>query len=216
MDKQLQTALASWSELRHDTILYGKQSYTPRFTSVPPSPPVVGYVEPVPEFYMRLLALTRMTRSGLTSMNVLNQTETTRLQSLETTLQRLINISKQELENQELSESDYNFIRYFGENLTGIVSGVKDQGKETTIVADVHTDTNTNHVLEEGTGYVDLIIVAYKLPDGRIIVGAGPVFSYYEFKQPINNRLTDEQWKDMLQNGEEPERPDWISSFVSE
>ena len=128
---------------------------------------------------------------------------------------RLINISKDELENEELTEDDYEFIRNFGENLDSIVTGVNDMGKETTIIADVHTDTNTNKVLEEGVGYVDLIIVAYKVPDGRIIAGAGPVFSYYEFKHPIDDRLTDEQWKDMLQNGEEPDSPDWINSFVS-
>jgi len=82
--------------------------------------------------------------------------------------------------------------------------------------ADVHTNTNSNQVLEEGVGYVDLIVVAYKVPDGRIIAGAGPVFSYYEFKHPMDNRLTDEQWKTMLEDGEEPERPDWTSSFISE
>jgi len=35
-DKELQTALASWAELRHDTILYAKQSYTPTLESAPP------------------------------------------------------------------------------------------------------------------------------------------------------------------------------------
>ncbi|NQE05034.1 hypothetical protein C5S32_04105 [ANME-1 cluster archaeon GoMg1] len=50
-EKALQTSLASWTELRHDTILYAKQSYTPPLLSMPPEPkPVVGYVEPVPEF----------------------------------------------------------------------------------------------------------------------------------------------------------------------
>lgn len=218
LDKQLHTSLASWAELRHDTILYGKQSYTPmEATSIPPQEkPVVGYVEPVPEFYTRIMALTKMTRTGLTDLNVLNVTETSRLESLETILQRLIDISKDELENKELTDDDYEFIRNFGENLDGIVTGVKDKGKETTIIADVHTDTNSNQVLEEGVGYVDLIVVAYKVPDGRVIAGAGPVFSYYEFKHPIDDRLTDEQWKEMLENGEEPDRPDWTSSFISE
>ena len=152
LDKQLHTSLASWAELRHDTILYGKQSYTPmEATSIPPQEkPVVGYVEPVPEFYTRIMALTKMTRTGLTDLNVLNVTETSRLESLETILQRLIDISKDELENKELTDDDYEFIRNFGENLDGIVTGVKDKGKETTIIADVHTDTNSNQVLEEG------------------------------------------------------------------
>ena len=218
LDKQLHTSLASWAELRHDTILYAKQSYTPvEATSIPPpEKPVVGYVEPVPEFYTRILALTKMTRTGLTDLNVLTATEIYRLEELESIIQTLIDISKDELENKELTDDDYEFIKNFGENLDGTLADVSDKSKETTIIADVHTDTNSNQVLEEGVGYVDLIIVSYKVPDGRIIAGAGPVFSYYEFKHPMDNRLTDEQWKTMLEDGEEPERPDWTSSFISE
>ena len=55
-DKELTTVLASWAELRHDTILYAKQSYTVRQVAAPVEKPVVSYVEPVPEFYNRLLA----------------------------------------------------------------------------------------------------------------------------------------------------------------
>jgi len=219
LDKELQTALASWAELRHDTILYAKQSYTPimEYAMPPQEKPVVGYVEPVPEFYTRILALTQMTRTGLTALNVLNETETTRLTNLESILTRLLTISTDELEGRELSENDYSFIRDFGDELDSVVTGVNDKGKETTLVADVHTNTNDpQQVLEEGIGYVNLLIVAYKVPDGRIIAGAGPVFSYYEFKQPIDNRLTDEQWIEILQNNEQPNRPTWTTSFLSE
>ena len=216
-DKELQTALASWAELRHDTILYAKQSYTPTCTAIPPQPePVVGYVEPVPDFYARMLALTSMTKEGLTQLNALNDDERVRLENLEYILSRLIDISRDELENKELDEADYEFIRNFGEQLDSIVAGVEAKGKETTIVADVHTDTNPpRQVLEEGVGYVDLILVAYKVPDGRILIGAGPVFSYYEFKHPMAERLTDEQWREMLEQGDAPERPAWISSFYA-
>jgi hypothetical protein len=158
-----------------------------------------------------------MTRTGLTALNVLNETETTRLTNLESILTRLLTISTDELEGRELSENDYSFIRDFGDELDSVVTGVNDKGKETTLVADVHTDTNDpQQVLEEGIGYVNLLIVAYKVPDGRIIAGAGPVFSYYEFKQPIDNRLTDEQWIEILQNNEQPNRPTWTTSFLSE
>jgi hypothetical protein len=217
-DRELQAALASWTELRHDTILYAKQSYTPVLTSAPPEPkPVVGYVEPVPEFYARMLALTTMTREGLAELNALNETESSRLVNLESILRRLIDISKDELGNKELDEADYQFIRDFGEELDSIIAGVEAEGKETTLVADVHTDTNSPmEVLEEGVGYVDLILAAYKVPDGRIIIGAGPVLSYYEFKHPISERLTDEDWREMLEHGDEPERPAWVGSFLTE
>jgi len=214
-DKGLNTALASWAELRHDTILYAKQSYTPQLTSAPPPPkPLVGYIEPVPEFYARMLDLTKMTRAGLSQLGALSQEENGRLLRLEAVLDMSLSIAINELEGKELTDDDYDFIRNFGSSLENIIVGVETEGKETTIVADVHTDTNLPaEVLEEGTGYIDLILVAYKVPDGRIIIGAGPTLSYYEFKQPINNRLTDEAWKQMLESSQIPPRPDWTSSF---
>ncbi len=209
--KELQTSLASWTELKHDTILYAKQSCTPPTCALPQ--PIIGYVEPVPEFYARLLRLTEMTEDGLTDLDILNETEKKRLQSLERILNRLINISTDELENRELTEDDYEFIRDFGEHLDYVVTGVDTEGKETTIVADVHTDCNTGMVLEEGVGYVKLILVAYRVPDGRILLGAGPVFSYYEFKHPVGDRLTDEAWKEMLQDNP-PDVPEWVREIV--
>jgi len=177
---------------------------------------VVGYVEPVPEFYSRMLSLTTMTREGLSGLNALSDAEKSRLESLERLLDRLVSISTDELAGRELSEDDYAFIRNFGEELDSIVTGVEAQGKETTLVADVHTDANSGLVLEEGVGYVDLALVAYKLPGGGFILGAGPTLSYYEFKQPMSDRLTDEQWKETLEQGKQPSRPDWVDSFYGE
>lgn len=59
---------------------------------------------------------------------------------------------------------------------------------------------------------MDLIVVAYIVPDGRILIGAGPVMTYYEFKQPMQDRLTDEKWREKLRS-EPPERPEWYSDF---
>ncbi len=211
-DKELQTALASWTELRHDTILYGKQSYTIGITGLPaPSP---GYVEPVPEFYARLKALTNMTKEGLEKFGVINESEVKRLDKLEEILSMLFEISVKELEGEELDAADYRFISMFPEMLNETVAGIKAKGKETMMVADVHTDINTRKCLEEAVGYVDLIIVAYPTEQG-VYAGVGPIMSYYEFKQPIENRLNDEEWKEMLKYSP-PSRPSWISSFFAD
>jgi hypothetical protein len=47
--KVLNTQLASWTQLRHDTVLYAKQSYT----GVPSCFYPAGYVEPIPHFWAR-------------------------------------------------------------------------------------------------------------------------------------------------------------------
>ncbi|MCP5520594.1 MAG: DUF3160 domain-containing protein [Verrucomicrobiales bacterium] len=51
--KAVNTQLASWTQLRHDTILYAKQPYTPDWGCSYPA----FYVEPVPLFWSRLRSM---------------------------------------------------------------------------------------------------------------------------------------------------------------
>jgi hypothetical protein len=210
-DRLLEVALASWTELRHDTILYVKQSYTMELTAMPPPPAAMGYVEPVPEVYNRLLSLTAMTHQGLAAMDFLDDAQASRLTNLESVLERLKAISLAELRGEPLAEEDLRYIGRFGDVLEGVVSGVDEKSQKTTIVADVHTDGNSGRVLEEGVGYVDLLIVAWANGD-QIYLAAGPELSYYEFKHPMDDRLTDEAWREMLKSGP-PARPAWLPQF---
>ena len=215
--KSLHTALASWTELRHDTILYAKQSYTPiKFTAIEPPATSLGFIEPAVEVYQRLQALTNMTLKGLQSFDVLNATEENRLYALVDVLDHMIELSIKQLEGTAFSEADQRFISSIDETLENTVLGVNAKGKETTLVADVHTDTNTVQVLEEGLGYTDIIIVAVPDSAGNLVCAAGPLLSYYEFKHQMSDRLTDESWKEMLEAGSVPERPLWMNSFLSE
>jgi len=221
-EKELNTALASWTELRHDTLLYVKQSYTmAELGGIFEPPPVVGYVEPVPEFYARLLALTKMTNQGFKSLIPQEELEKLMIEAgldrFTEILSKLLDISKKELENKPLNDNEYNFIENFGsisEGLIGTVSGgeVDPEVFKTVLVADVHTDGNTEKVLEEGVGYIKTAVIAYKLPEGHILLGVGPTFSYYEFKQPMENRLTDEEWRKILDSNPPPES-EWIKTF---
>ncbi|MCX6745893.1 MAG: DUF3160 domain-containing protein, partial [Candidatus Parcubacteria bacterium] len=221
-DKELNTALASWAELRHDTILYVKQSYTIAELGGAGEPPIVGYVEPVPEFYVRLLNLTNLTKKGLAKLvpaeNMDNLQIGAALDNFSSILEKLQAMSQKELANQALSDQEYEFIRSFGDslvNLIGTLSGgdVDPQIFKSVMVADVHTEGNVKKVLEEGVGYIKTLLAAYKLPDNRILLGAGPVFSYYEFKQDMGNRLTDEAWRQMLDSNKHPDQPNWVKSF---
>lgn len=211
-DKQLNAALASWAQLRHDTILYAKQSTTPVLTSQPT--PEEGYVEPVPRLYARLQSLVNMTRQGLDSFGLLDSNATERLGALQSMLGRLFDLSKKELEGTPFDRSDQIWLADFVDSVNKTMEDVNERGRRLPMVADVHTDGNTRQCLEEAVGYADLAVVAYKLPDGTVMAGAGPTFSYYEFKQPISQRLTDEGWMDMLETGP-PARPAWTASFAS-
>jgi hypothetical protein len=220
-DKELDTSLGSWAELRHDTILYAKQSYTMLATAIrtPPEPPK-GYVEPNPELYGRLASLTTMTIDGLNSRGLLLDVFADRLSRLKDLLVSLKSISEKELTGAGASEDDYGLIEHVGATLEGIVTFppelkdaiTSDADTKMAVIADVHTDVNTMKVLEEGVGSPYHIFVAVPI-GGQLTVAEGAAFSYYEFKQPMDDRLTDEKWQDMLKNNQAPETPEWTKSF---
>jgi len=89
--------------------------------------------------------------------------------------------------------------------LDGVLYELSPEDCSTAIIADIHTDTNSACVLEVGTGALNIIWVACPTGNGRYFICAGPVLSFYEFKQPMNKRLTDEQWQKMVQDNKEPE-----------
>jgi len=81
------------------------------------------------------------------------------------------------------------------------------------VIADVHTDLNTSQVLEEGVGLpFDIYVIIGDGPDRRLCRGA--VFSYYEFKWPLDDRLTDEAWQKMEAAEKRPDLPGWTQSFI--
>ena len=213
--KSLNAALASWAELRHDTILYAKQSYSGTTAGRgAASPPPPGYIEPVPEFFGRLRALTAMTRLGLTQMQILSDPAKQQLAGLEDLLGRMIGIAERELLNQPLSTDDTAYLAGLPKSLESLVTGTDPGGIQTTLVADVHTNAVESEVVEEAVGKVDLIVVACPAADGSIFLAAGPVLSYYEFKHPMSDRLTDEVWRQQLDSTAKPVRPTWYQPLL--
>jgi len=224
IDKELQTTLGSWTELRHDTILYAKQSYTMAGKGMPPEPKLTyGYVEPYPEVYARLEEMMRDLRNNLIALDLAIEGIPEKMEEFEELLNKLKIISEKEINNTTLSNEEYEFIWNVGSKLvflkefpSEILEKItSDTDEKMEIVADVHTDVNTGQVLEEGVGSPFNIYVI--INDARgIRICRGAVFSYYEFKHPMEDRLTDEKWQEMGEKRERPNKPDWVKTFVGE
>jgi len=241
LDKQLNTVLGSWAELKHDTILYAKQVYAEMGAGPPPPEPVPpkGYVEPVPQFYARLAALTAMTREGLDSRGLLSELDSSSLQRLEHLARSFQVVAEKELRGEPLTEDEYHTIRFYGGELEELTMAAADTDAEdpfaprymdeepqAAVIADVATDPDPDSdgapnpvVLEVAVGRINEIHVVVPVVEGdgtiTLQVAKGGVFAYYEFAWPAKDRLTDEKWRQMLDEGEAPSLPEWTSSFFT-
>jgi hypothetical protein len=82
------------------------------------------------------------------------------------------------------------------------------------VVADVHTDPASQKCLEVAVGDAMLGVIAIDNDKDRMVY-VGPLYSYYEFRQDVQKRLTDPEWQQMIQEGKLPPRPDWTKEFVA-
>lgn len=218
-DKSLNTALGSWSELRHDTILYAKQSGAECGGEGPPSIPK-GYVEPNIPVYEKLLWLTEYSRTNLEERGILPEDVGNRMLNFKDLLQFLIQCSEKELRNEELSEDEYGSLLTYGGTLEHLTSSLVENGarwfeitsdtdKNMAVIADVHTVPGS--YLEAGVGSAAQIFVAVPI-GGKLYLTRGAVFDYYEFVS--EKRLTDEEWQRMLKEKRQPPRPDWTDTYI--
>jgi len=226
VDKDLYAALASWAELRHDTILYAKQSGSK--TGMDPTALLVqGYVEPNPHFFGRIAGLADFLTKGLMTRNLLFDEFSETLNLFNETALKLKAIAEKELSSQPLSGQEHSLIFEFGKVLYRIVTfnrgstagpyyDAKQSGLEPMpVVADVHTDVESGTVLEEGVGYPFAVYVICNI-EGVPVLTRGAGYFYYEFTQPMTDRLTDERWREQLTSTAPPQPVAWSSSFSAD
>jgi hypothetical protein len=218
--KDMSTALSTWAELKHDTILYSKQVMAEMGGGAEDEPPQ-GYVEPNPEAFARLLALAQMTRSGLLDRGLLDETTQGNLDNLIDELEFLLDVSEKELNGVDLTDEEYWRIQYYGGWLEALTIAAADPADEaqgrsyledqkSAVIADVASGYGM--ALEEGVGYPTNILVISPVAPYPVTVGA--VYTYYEFPVPVNERMTDEAWREMLESGNAPAMPFWTETYI--
>ena len=234
--KNLNTALASWAELKHDAILYAKQPMLAECGDGGPEPPVVkGYVEPNVKFWEKAIALVTRMDKVLTTYNLQTEKAKAVYERIKEMAEFCRDISKKELNGGKITDEEYNQIEIIGSTVENISlelvsednqmlqgwSDVVSTDKKVAVVADVFTAGGENVaiddkcVLYEGVGPAYEIYVVVEI-DGSLYLTRGSVFSYREFTRLMSDpRMTDEEWQEELKKSPTGGTPSWMKEIIA-
>ena len=230
--KDLETFAGSYTELKHDTILYSKQVMAEMGGGWDEYKDFRGYVEPEPLVYFRFAALAKDTAQGLDDLGYLSGDDKENLKKLADLADKLKVISVKELTDEKLTDDEYELIEIFGGEIEHFwfdaMKGMTGNNYPTTndfpaaLVVDVATDPNGS-VLEMATGDPACIYVVVPV-EGKLRIAEGCIYSFYQFEQPISDRLTDSEWRkqmgiendsyeDYVAYGKAYDHPEWTTSY---
>ena len=211
--EKMNTQLASWAQLRHDFILYAKQSYSGGNTCSFPE----SYVEPIPEFYDAIKTFAHNAATTFQNPPLSDKYVARYFLSMKGIADTLGTIARKELSKTLFSEQEKLFLRTMLSS-TSIGCGTLDfkgwyarlyytgstgLSERNMTIADIHTAPTdaggamVGWVLHVGTGPINLAVVVTEVQDGGTTAFIGPVMSYYEHLATNFKRLTDEEWKTM-------------------
>ena len=208
--KNLVTYMGSYTELKHDTLLYVKQSYAEMWwggsadCNIEVDPPLL----PVPKWYIeadidvvnKLIELNNETKSDFSELDdyVLNN-----FVEFDAFLTHLRAILVQQMNNEVISDEDFEWMRTAYDKLSQITFPLADwvtqKEMRAALIADIFTSEGWNP-LYEAVGRPALMLVMIDDANGKRIA-RGPIFTHYEFYDSDEvvdakgSRLNDIQWQ---------------------
>lgn len=234
--EKLNTQLTSWAQLRHDNILYAKQSYTGGTSCSFP----YTYVEPYPAFFERLkeyasdaAAFYPGVLSGRDDQFAsLIADYYTRYAEI---MENFAEIARKELARTPLNEDELVFLKTMindfmasGPSISGWLNDLyfpaMDQFDFDYTVADVHTQPTerggavVGNVLHVGNGNLNLgvFIAPGTVRTDQPMCYIGPVGSFHTLVKNNFYRLDDEEWQEMFLAGNAPPRPEWVRHYLAD
>jgi hypothetical protein len=222
--KKLYSALASWAELKHDTILYGKQVAAECGGGDEP-PKVYGYIEPELTFYKTLRQTCISMDQNLKKINDVTINDGTGIHNLDQLLELIdffILVSDKELKHIPLSEQENEQIRIIGGLLEANTINALDahmrwweitseSAKNMAVTADILYFWGQYQT--EAVGYADELYVIIPV-NGQLYLMRGSILSYYEFL--TDQRMSDSQWYELLKTLKIEKRSKWWQKYLDD
>lgn len=232
--EKMNTQLAGWAQLRHDNLLYAKQSYS----GIPLCGFPFSYVEPIPAFYQAASRLGQNAAAGFRQINI-EQTQFADqvidyFETFAGVNDTLAVIAQKELDGEPVTEEEADFLRRVivdvpegcyielrGWYTKLFYAGQVSATDRDLVVADIHTASHDENgalagwVYHVGTGPLNMAVVRAEVPEVGEVAFVGPVLSYYQHVSSNFERLTDEVWETAY--AEAPSfRPPFVDLYLAD
>lgn len=182
--------LGFWTWQRHAGVLYAKQSSTPRPKSFSLEKARSGAsIAPSPAFFdgLRALALEHARYGARNTWN-----------GFAGVLDRLSALALRTRLGQPLDAADDAYLNDIDRTLLALTGGTHDQP----IVIDVHTNAEDGQALYEALGRPRIVMRG---------TARGGLFTHYEFRDSMQQRLTDSEWRSRVDAGKPGGQPGYSS-----
>lgn len=236
--KDLNTQLGSWAQLKHDTILYGKQAAAEMGGGGEEKEIPQSYVEPRVHLYDRMIWAMNYMKENLKDRELLTEANEKNMNNFIEMVEFLRKVSVSELKNEIVDAKDQERLFYIGGEMENIFIKFVDEKAKYFAEIEEQSDRNMATVadlmvtventvgiepskyLEVGSGMAQEIFVVYQIGD-KLIMGTGPVYAYYEFLS--DERITDEDFKNKIYDSlyspdaKNPlEQPSWTQIYKAD
>jgi hypothetical protein len=229
----LNTQLASWAELRRDSVLYVKQSYTSSVLCEFPD----AYVDPYPDFFYGVAAFAERGQALVDELDWGDHSTGAKVAAYFASLGRITRLlgdmAGQELSGTPFDEEQMAFVNQAINVQQGCGGVVGHSGWYSELffdpmqaveldptIADVHTDIGGDlpvsrppSVLHVGTGLPRPIVLTVDSCNGPRAY-AGYVFAYHQLLADGLDRMTDERWEERLLRGTPVPEPEWLAPLL--
>jgi Protein of unknown function (DUF3160) len=223
--KQVESFLGSYTELKHDTLLYAKQNYAEMGgggdEGAPPPVPK-GFVEPNLPFWRNLARLVNCVETGFKKYGLFKNDleESGPLNSFKVSVAFYASVAAKELQGAPLTEDEYEKLRTYSLSFMAQPRDpnviLEDKDKRAGLIADLHTDAAQRQILYEATGepYVMLVLMGN---EGTVRLTVGVAYNHYEFTGPLSTRYTDADWQSRVYEhpAELPQKNFWYQGLAA-